>query len=65
MTLPIAEVDGCPVGLSLICFRNADESLLEVAAELMRVMPAATGEANTAASASSNMAAADDDASPR
>jgi len=45
VSLPIAKVDGCPVGLSLIGPRNADEDLLAVAEELMRVMLAATGSA--------------------
>jgi len=46
VTLPIAEVDGCPVGLSLIGPRGTDEALLEVAEALMAAMPAARGAAS-------------------
>jgi amidase len=35
VTLPVAEIDGCPVGLSLIGAAGCDEKLLELAAKLM------------------------------
>jgi Asp-tRNA(Asn)/Glu-tRNA(Gln) amidotransferase A subunit family amidase len=41
VTLPIANVDGCPVGLSFIGPRDSDEALLSMAAELMKVFQGA------------------------
>jgi amidase len=38
VTLPVARVDGCPVGLSLIGPRGKDEALLEVAERLAGVL---------------------------
>jgi amidase len=35
ITLPVGEVDGCPVGLSLVGCAGADERLLQLAVELM------------------------------
>ena len=35
VTLPIAEIDGCPIGLSLIGSADSDESLLSLAVKLM------------------------------
>jgi amidase len=35
ITLPVAAVDGCPVGLSLVGGEGADERLLQLAVELM------------------------------
>ena len=34
VNVPAAEVDGCPIGLSLMGARRADKTLLELAAEL-------------------------------
>lgn len=34
VTLPIASIDGCPVGLSLLGPRNSDAALLDLAVEL-------------------------------
>lgn len=36
--LPIATVDGCPVGLGLIGPRGTDESLLELTEQLMHIL---------------------------
>lgn len=38
VTLPIAKVDGLPVGLSLIGPRNSDEELLQLACKLAAVV---------------------------
>ncbi len=35
LSLPVAELDGCPIGLSLIGPPGSDEALLELAADLM------------------------------
>lgn len=39
INLPIAAVDGAPVGLGLIGARGSDEKLLELAAVLARIVP--------------------------
>ena len=36
VTMPIGTVDGCPVGLSFIGWRNGDEALLDLAVQLSR-----------------------------
>jgi amidase len=38
VTLPVAKVDGLPVGLSLIGPRNSDEQLLDLAVKLADVL---------------------------
>eukprot|EP00898_Chlorokybus_atmophyticus_P009229 jgi/Chlat1/936/Chrsp108S01368 len=38
VTLPIARVDGCPVGLSFIGPKGSDEELLSFAVEVMRIL---------------------------
>jgi Asp-tRNA(Asn)/Glu-tRNA(Gln) amidotransferase A subunit family amidase len=35
VSLPLAQLDGCPLGLSLIAARDSDTLLLELAARLM------------------------------
>lgn len=40
VTLPIATVDGLPVGLSLIGPRNSDEQLLQLACRLAAALKA-------------------------
>mmetsp|Transcript_40382 Transcript_40382/g.114321 ORF Transcript_40382/g.114321 Transcript_40382/m.114321 type:complete len:462 (-) Transcript_40382:1655-3040(-) len=47
VTLPIAEVYGNPVGLSLIGPRGSDESLLELAKSLSVILPVAGGAQST------------------
>jgi len=39
VTIPLAKVDGLPVGLSLIGPRNSDEALLDLAHALSQALP--------------------------
>jgi len=39
VNLPVAEVDGAPVGLGLIGARGSDEALLELACKLAGIVP--------------------------
>jgi len=36
ISLPLASLDGCPVGLSIMGARNCDEDLIHIAVELGR-----------------------------
>ena len=38
VSLPVANVEGCPVGLGLIGPRGSDEALLELAKEVMQLV---------------------------
>ncbi len=38
VSLPVAEVDGCPVGLGLIGPRGSDEELLRLAEQLLPLL---------------------------
>ncbi len=39
MSLPVAEVDGCPLGLGVIGPRGSDEDLLRLGELLMELLP--------------------------
>ena len=46
VSLPVAEVDGCPLGLGIIGPRGSDEDLLQLSASLMKLMrPVPSGDA--------------------
>ena len=46
MSLPVATVDGCPLGLGVIGPRGSDEDVLQLCAHLMAVLkPSAPGRA--------------------
>lgn len=46
VSLPVAEVDGCPLGLGIIGPRGSDEDLLQLSASLMKLMrPMPSGDA--------------------
>lgn len=40
MSLPVAMVGGCPVGLGIIGPRGSDEDLLKMSAQLMEILKA-------------------------
>ena len=45
VSLPVAEVDGCPLGLGIIGPRGSDEDLLQLSASLMKLMrPTPSGD---------------------
>lgn len=38
VTLPVVQIDGCPVGVSLVGPKGSDEQLLELTEKLMTIL---------------------------